>query len=141
MQAAGTDVSMCNLVVSRQCITPGTEGVYTAGCLVGCFPRLSGDAERKRSFVGVESEKERRSPVVRALRSCYDRILFDNYSLSKLKTIKTFSPAPFSTSNLRRPPSGVASLTWLMTAEKTTLLPRFSLVYEMRVLSTTPCSL
>ena len=82
MQAAGNDVSMCNLVVSRQCITPGTEGVYTAGCLVGCSLWLSGDAERKRSFVGVESEKERRSPVVRAFRSCYDRILFDSKLLT-----------------------------------------------------------
>ena len=78
MQAAGTDVSRTCLVVSRQCIAHGTNLVYTAGCLMGCFHRLSGDAERKRSFVGVESEKERRSPVVRAFRSCYDRILFDS---------------------------------------------------------------
>lgn len=72
------DVSRLILVVSRQCIAHGTNLVYTAGCLVGCFPRLSGDAERKRSIVGVDSEKERRSPVVRAFRSCYDRILFDS---------------------------------------------------------------
>lgn len=59
MQAAGLDVSRTSLVVSRQCITPGTEGVYTAGSLVGCFPRLFSDAERKRSGVGVDSEQER----------------------------------------------------------------------------------
>lgn len=129
MQATGLDVSMWWLVVSRQCITPGTEGVYTAGSLVGCFPRLSGDAERKRSFVGVDSEQERRSPVNRAFRSCYDRILFDTYVPGvKVKIMVMISPAPFSTSNLRLPPIGVASLTWLMTAENTTLLPRFSLV-------------
>lgn len=84
MQAAGLDVSRTSLVVSRQCITRGTGPVYTAGSLVGCFPRLSGDAERKRSFVGVDSEKERRSPVDRAFRSCYDRILFDSRLLTDL---------------------------------------------------------
>lgn len=78
MKAAGKDVSRTSLVVSRQCITPGTEGVYTAGCLVGCSLWLSGDAERKRSGVGVDSEQERRSPEFRAFRSCYDRILFDS---------------------------------------------------------------
>lgn len=76
------DVSRWILVVSRQCITSGTDLVYTAGCLKGCFHRLSSDAERKRSGVGVDSEKERRSPVVRAFRSCYDRILFDSKSLT-----------------------------------------------------------
>ena len=95
MQAAGMDVSRWILVVSRQCITSGTDLVYTAGCLVGCFPRLFGDAERKRSFVGVESEKERRSPVVRALRSCYDRILFD----SKLRCCIVFKACHYDTLN------------------------------------------
>lgn len=100
MQAAGIDVSMCNLVVSRQCITPGTEGVYTAGCLVGCFPRLSGDAERKRSGVGVDSEKERRSPIARAFRSCYDRILFD----SELRADSIEKACHFSALDLNRYP-------------------------------------
>lgn len=100
MQAAGLDVSRISLVVSRQCITPGPEGVYTTGCLVGCSWLFYGDAERKRSFVGVESEKERRSPVVRALRSCYDWILFD----SKLRTDNIQEPCDFDALNLNRNP-------------------------------------
>lgn len=94
------DVSRLILVVSRQCIAHGTNLVYTAGCLVGCFPRLSGDAERKRSFVGVDSEKERRSPVVRAFRSCYDRILFD----SKLRFFNVIKAYHFGTLNLNSYP-------------------------------------
>lgn len=82
MQATGLDVSRTSLVVSRQCITRGTGPVYTAGSLVGCSLWLSGDAERKRSGVGVDSEQERRSPVVRAFRSCYVRILFDSKLLA-----------------------------------------------------------
>ena len=62
MQAAGLDVSRTSLVVSRQCITPGTEGVYTAGCLVGCSLWLSGDAERKRASSELTRSKSGEAP-------------------------------------------------------------------------------
>lgn len=94
------DVSRLILVVSRPCIAHGTNLVYTAGCLVGCSLWLSGDAERKRSGVGVDSEQERRSPVVRALRSCYDRILFDN----KSRTDVVRKACHFGALNLNRYP-------------------------------------